>query len=167
MVFLGMQRKPKSEDEKREDPIKKAEKVRESRKRLQVEHWEKYLKDKDEMFKVIKESEGDEIADGMMGRMRKWINWYRSKTGKLPDKLESYYEEYVKMMEGGGLDSDEDGDKPDEEPEKGKKAKKEKPKEKKKGKKGKKGAGGASADPKQLPKCGPTEVVKKFDNFYE
>ena len=42
MIFLGMKRKPKTQDEINNDPIKKAEKTRDARKNSQESHWEEF-----------------------------------------------------------------------------------------------------------------------------
>ena len=42
MIFLGMKRKPKTQDEINNDPIKKAEKTRDARKNIQESHWEEF-----------------------------------------------------------------------------------------------------------------------------
>mmetsp|Transcript_7758 Transcript_7758/g.9342 ORF Transcript_7758/g.9342 Transcript_7758/m.9342 type:complete len:148 (-) Transcript_7758:1892-2335(-) len=42
MIFLGMQRKPKTEEEKKNDPIKAAEETQDYRKKIQSDHWETF-----------------------------------------------------------------------------------------------------------------------------
>lgn len=99
----------------------------------------------------------------MLKQRRDWVQWYRTNFGgKVPDNLEKFYQK-------NNLEtplSPEEEEKAKAEEDDGKK-KKGKEKAKKAGK-GKKGGGGDDDDGKdKLLKIGPTEVVQKFDEFYE
>jgi len=163
MIFLGMQRKPKTEEEKKNDPIKEAEKTQNTRKMIQTDHWNLFQEKKKELITEIQDIEGSDIQDTMLKQRRDWVQWHRSNfAGKVPDNLEKFYQ---KNNTETPLSPEEEEKKAAEE-EDGKK-KKVKDKAKKAGK-GKKGAGGDDDDGKdKLLKIGPTEVVQKFDEFYE
>jgi SpoVK/Ycf46/Vps4 family AAA+-type ATPase len=106
--------------------------------------------------------EEDQIREDMLKERREWIQEVKTqKGGKPPEDVKGFYERVVKEDdkddEGGeGGDDDEDA--------KGKKGKKEEPK-KGKGKKG--AAAGEDDDDKQIIKIGPSEVIQKYDEFYE
>lgn len=53
MIFLGMKRKPKTEEEIKNDPLKKAEETRALRKGIQESHWETFVKEKDNLIEQI------------------------------------------------------------------------------------------------------------------
>ena len=61
MIFLGMQRKPKTEEEKKNDPIKTAETVRDLRKDIQEDHWVTFQEKKKDLIEEIKDIEGSDI----------------------------------------------------------------------------------------------------------
>lgn len=42
MIFLGMQRKPKTEEEKKNDPIKGSSETQAFRKDIQMDHWDTF-----------------------------------------------------------------------------------------------------------------------------
>lgn len=42
MIFLGMQRKPKTEEEKKNDPIKGSQETQAFRKDIQMDHWDTF-----------------------------------------------------------------------------------------------------------------------------
>ena len=97
----------------------------------------------------------------MLKGRRDWVQWYRSNFGKVPDGLEKFYQK-------DNLEtplSPEEEEKAKAEEEEGKKGKKG-GKDKGKGKK-KKGGGDDDEGGDKLLKIGPTEVVQKFDEFYE
>ena len=161
MIFLGMQRAPKTDDEKKNDPIKQADQTQEKRKNIQGDHWEQFDMKKKELIEEIQKIEGSDIQDSMLKARHDWVQWYRSTFGKVPDGLEKFYQK----------DNLETPLSPEEEE---KKAAAEEEKSKKKGKdkgkgKGKKAKGGGDDDEggEKLLKIGPTEVVQKFDEFYE
>jgi len=109
----------------------------------------------------IKEVEGSDIQDSMLTKRREWVQDFRSNFGKVPDGLDKFY---AKDDLETPLSPEEEEKKAAEEETKGKK------KEKKAKDKGKKKKGGAAADDdggEKLLKIGPTEVVQKFDEFYE
>ena len=123
-----------------------------------------FEKAKQELKEEIKEIEGGDIEDRELKKRRDWIANYRSDfPGKIPDGLDKYYEQ-MNVQEDkkeGEDEDDEDGGG------KAPKKKEKKAKEKKgKGKKGKKGGGDEEGGEKMM-KIGPSEVVGKFDQFYE
>lgn len=110
----------------------------------------------------INEIEGSDIVDSMLKQRRDWVQWYRSTFGKAPDNLEKFY---AKNDLETPLSPEEEEKKAAEDDAKGKK--KEKKAGKDKGKKKKGAAGGEDEGGEKLLKIGPTEVVQKFDEFYE
>ena len=161
MIFLGMQRKPKTEEEKKNDPIKGAVDTHITRKHIQGGHWDDFQEQKKALADEIKEVEGSDIQDSMLTKRREWVQDFRSNFGKVPDGLDKFY---AKDDLETPLSPEEEEKKAAEEETKGKK------KEKKAKDKGKKKKGGAAADDdggEKLLKIGPTEVVQKFDEFYE
>lgn len=111
----------------------------------------------------IKEIEGNDIEDEMLKERRDWIqDWKAEHGGKPPDALDKFYE---KDKLETPLSPEEELQKQLEEEEaakaKGKKAKKPA------AKKGKKKKGEAEDESKKIVKIGPSEVVQKFDDFYD
>lgn len=153
MIFLGMQRKPKSEKEKEQDPIKKADKTEHLRKGNQLDHWMEFTEKKKDLIKEIQDIEGSDIQDSMLKARRDWVQWYRSTFGKIPDNLEKFYQK--DNLETPLSPEEEEKAKAEEEEKSKKKDKKKDGK-----KKAKKGGGGDDDDGKdKLLKIGPTEVV--------
>ena len=161
MIFLGMQRAPKSDDEKQNDPIKHATETRGYRKNIQEDHWDDYQEKRKDLIEEIKDIEGNDITDSMLKSRRDWVQWYRQTFGKIPDSLEKYY---LKDKLETPLSPEEEEKKAAEEDDGPKKKDK---KGDKKGKKGKKGAAAEDDDGDKKLKIGPTEVVQKFDEFYD
>ena len=114
------------------------------------------------MAEEIKDIEGSDIQDSMLKARRDWVQWYRSTFGKAPENLEKFY---AKNDLETPLSPEEEEKKAAEDESKGKK--KEKKSKDKKAKKGKGGGGGDDEGGEKLLKIGPTEVVQKFDEFYE
>jgi hypothetical protein len=111
----------------------------------------------------IEEIEGNDIIDNMLKERREWIQEQKAITnGKVPADISKFYER--NNLETPLSPEEEAAKQAADEAEKGKKGKKEKKKEKK-GKKGK--GGGDDDDSKQVAKIGPSEVVLKFDEFYQ
>ena len=159
MVFLGMSRKP------RVDPINRAKKTMDERKQIQKSYMSEYLDAKNEVKGEIYEMEEDEIREGMLKERREWIQEVKAtKGGKPPEDVKGFYER-VKEEDKDGEGDDEGGEGGGAAEEAKGKGKKEEPK---KGK-GKKAAAGGDddEDDKQVIKIGPSEVVQKFDEFYE
>lgn len=116
---------------------------------------------KKDLKREIQDIEGSDITDSMLKARRDWVQWYRSSFGKPPDNLDKFYQK--DNLETPLSAEDEEKAKAEEE-EKGKK----KDKKKDGKKKGKKGGGGDDDDGgDKLLKIGPTEVVQKFDEFYQ
>ncbi len=61
MIFLGMQRKPKTEEEKKNDPIKAAAETQALRKDIQQDHWVTFQEKKKDLIEEIKDIEGSDI----------------------------------------------------------------------------------------------------------
>lgn len=164
MIFLGMQRKPKTTEELKNDPIEKSSGTEGERKDIQKDHWNIFGEKKKDLIEEIKIIEGNDIEDSMLKQRRDWVQWYRSNfAGKVPDNLEKFYQ---KNNLETPLSPEEEEKKAGEEDD-GKKKKGGKDKGKGKGK-GKKAGGGDDDDGgEKLLKVGPTEVVQKFDEFYE
>ena len=102
----------------------------------------------------------------MLKDRREWINEQRTNNlGKIPTDIKPFYDRF--NTETPLSPEEEAAKKAAEEEGGGKKGKKEKKKEKK-GKKGKKGKGGDADDGAPAKVLyGPTEVVQKFDEFYD
>ena len=77
MIFLGMVRKPKTQEEIADDPLKKAEETRRQRKEIQEDHMNYFEKAKLELKDEIKEVEGGDIEDRELKKRRDWILNYR------------------------------------------------------------------------------------------
>ena len=113
------------------------------------------------MADEIKDIEGSDIQDSMLKARHDWVQWHRGTLGKVPDNLDKFYARNDLEVP---LSPEEEEKKAAEEEAKGKKKEK---KAKDKGKK-KKGAAAEGDDGgEKLLKVGPTEVVQKFDEFYE
>lgn len=160
MIFLGMQRKPKTEAElKEDDPIREMNEQKIHRKQMQEDHMIVFDNAKQELEDAIEEIEGNDIIDNMLQERRVWIQEQKAiSNGKVPADIAKFYER--NNLETP-LTEEEEAAKAAAEEGKGK-GKKEKKKEKKKGKKGK----GDDDDSKQIAKIGPSEVVLKFETFY-
>ena len=77
MQFLGMQKKKKSPEEERNDPVKIMEKQQKDRKDVQEGNWKNYLNAKNVLKDEIEENQGTDIMEGMLKDRRDWINDYR------------------------------------------------------------------------------------------
>lgn len=160
MIFLGMQRKPKTDEELKHGPIQMAEGTAENRKQKQEDNMLVFDKAKQDLGDEIDNIEGNDIVDKMLKERRDWIQEQKAmQAGKPPADIVKFYER--NNLETP-LSPEEQAIKDAEaEAEGGKKKKKD---AKKKGKKGKGGDDGD--DDKQVAKIGPSEVVQKFDEFY-
>jgi len=158
MIFLGMQRKPKTAAELAlDDPIKEMLETKENRKMGQEDHMIVFDNAKQELEDNIEEIEGNDIIDKMLNERREWIGEQKAQAlGKVPADISKFYER--DNLETP-LSPEEEEAKKAEEDDKGKKGKKDKKEKAKKGKKGK----GDDDDTKQVVKIGPSEVVLKFD----
>ena len=111
----------------------------------------------------IKENEGATMMEDMIKERRDWVTDFRRKNlGKIPEDLKAFHERH-NVPETPEGEEGKDGD--------GKKDKKEKGEKKKKEEKGKKGKGKKKKavgedDAEAIKKIGPTETVRKFDEFY-
>ena len=110
--------------------------------------------------------EGDDIMEQMKKERRDWIQDFKQiHASKPPEDVKGFYERNKTEIplspeeeEARKLAEEEEG--------KSKGKKKEAKKDAKKSKKGKKGDDDDD-DKKQIVKIGPSEVVQKFDEFYE
>jgi hypothetical protein len=67
MIFLGMQRKPKTEAElKEDDPIREMNEQKLHRKQMQEDHMIVFDNAKQELEDAIEEIEGNDIIDNML-----------------------------------------------------------------------------------------------------
>lgn len=74
MIFLGMQRKPKTAAELAlDDPIASMAETNEHRKQLQEDHMIVFDNAKQELEDAIEEIEGNDIIDNMLQERREWI----------------------------------------------------------------------------------------------
>ena len=161
-----MIRKKKTPEEERNDPIKKMEDTRKERKLVQVNNWMRYNDAKTTLREEIEENQGVDIMEDMLQQRRDWINEYKQMhQNKIPEDIKPFYDRFNTQAP---LSPEEEAAKKAEEDEaaaaKGKKKGAKKAAKKKKGKKGKKGDG---EEKLAVVKIGPTEVVTKFDNFYD
>ena len=77
MIFLGMERKPKTEDEKKNDPLDEANKQEFLRKNIQTDHMATFEEKKKDLKNEIMEIEGSDIQDSMLRERREWVQEYR------------------------------------------------------------------------------------------
>lgn len=165
MEFLGMQRKRKTVEEERNDPIKKMEQTRKDRKNIQEGNWKSYNHAKNLLKEEIDENEGTDIMEQMLKDRREWIMEQRQMNpGKIPEEIKPFYERFNAETP---LSPEEEAAKKAAEEEEGGKKKKKGEKKKEKKKKGKKGKGDDDDGSAAIAKIGPTEVVQKFDEQYE
>ena len=74
MIFLGMQRKPKTTAELAlDDPIKEMKDTQQHRKELQEDHMIVFDNAKQELEDHIEEIEGNDIIENMLQERRAWI----------------------------------------------------------------------------------------------
>lgn len=73
MVFLGMQRAPKTKEEIENDPMKLREKTMAKARQRQTENQNNYMKQKDDIKEEIKAVEGYDIKERMLKERRDWI----------------------------------------------------------------------------------------------
>ena len=164
MEFLGMVKKKPNKKDMENDPIKKMEQTRLERKAIQEGNWKAYEHAKERLKEEIDDNEGVDIMEGMLKQRRNWIADERiKKPGVVPSEIKPFYDKFKSNKD---LTPDEiaAAKAADEE---AKNAKKGKVKAKeKKSKKGKKGAAEDDGAPVKVL-YGPTEVVGKFDDFYD
>ena len=127
----------------------------------------KYMDDFKTAREVIKaevlKDEGDEIMEQMKQERRDWIQDYKQiHASKPPDDIKKFYD---RLKTEEPLSPEEEAKLLAEEEEAKSKGKKKEAKKEAKKKKGK--GGGDDDDKKAIVKIGPTEVVQKFDQFYE
>jgi hypothetical protein len=86
MVFLGMQRKPKTEKELENDnPVQEMKDTNEHRKQLQEDHMITFDFAKQELEDDIEDIEGVDIMENMLNERREWIQEQKAQTnGKVP-----------------------------------------------------------------------------------
>jgi len=160
MVFLGMQRKPKTDKELENDnPIQEMNDTNEHRKQLQEDHMIVFDFAKQELEDDIEAIEGVDIMENMLNERRVWIQEQKAQTnGKVPQDIAKFYER--NNLEQPLNAEDEEAKKAAEDDKGKKKGAKDKGKDKKK-------KGKDDGDDKQVAKIGPSEIVLKFDQFYK
>ena len=165
MEFLGMQRRKKTQEEERNDPIKKMEETRQIRKNIQEGNWKSYQHAKNLLKEEIDENEGTDIMEQMLKDRREWVNEQRQMNlGKIPEDVKPFYDRFNTETP---LSPEEEAAKKAAEEEEGKAGKKKKEKKKEGKKKGKKKGGGDDDGAGAVVKIGPSEVVTKFDEQYD
>ena len=125
-----------------------------------------FKSEKDFLKDEVECNEGQDIEENMLKERRDWVQEYKANhNGKAPDDLKDFYDRFnvetpltPEEQEAKRLQDEEDA--------KAKKGKKDKAK-KDKGKKKKKKGGDDDDGGKQTVKIGPSELVRKFDEFYE
>lgn len=138
--------------------------VQEERRKTRMKFMEDFKTAREVKKGDIIEDEGDDIMEQMKKERRDWIQDYKQNhASKPPDDIKAFYN---RLKTEVPLSPEEEEAKrlAEEEEGKGKGKKKEAKKEAKK-KKGKKGDD--DDDKKAIVKIGPSEVVQKFDEFYE
>jgi len=166
MVFLGMQRPAKTQDEVDNDPVSARKNIKLKSKMMQLGNQERYEAERKELLREIMHVEGYDIKDVMLKERRDWVYEQKSLFGKIPADLEKFNEEQNKegptpeemaaMAAAAELEAQE------------KKTKKDGAG--KKNKKKKKGKGGTEPVEKEETgshKIGPNELVRKFDDYYD
>ena len=165
MEFLGMSRKKKTAEEERADPVKKMEETRRERKLVQENNWKRYQDAKVEMKEEIEYNQGTDIMEDMLQQRRDWINEQKTINGnKIPEDIKPFYD---RLNTETPTSPEEEAAKAAEEEEGGKKKKKGGDKKAKKAGKGKGKKKDDGDDKPQVIKIGTSEVVTKFDDFYD
>lgn len=91
MVFLGMARKPKVKDGRR-DPIEQMKDTIANRKLVQKNFMDDFDNAKNELKDDIQDNEGADIEDAMLKERRDWIQQYKAlNNNKPPDDLKEFY----------------------------------------------------------------------------
>jgi hypothetical protein len=164
MVFLGMQRKPKNDEDIRNGPLKVSSVEGERRKQAQEDNMIVFDRAKQEIQDEIEAIEGNDIVDQMLKERRDWIQEQKAISGgKPPKELAKFYER--NNLETPLSPEEEAAKAAEDEAAAGKKGKKDAKKDKGK-KKGKKGGDGGD-EKTEAAKLGPTECIQKFDEFYK
>lgn len=137
-------------------------KTEQIRKEVQQGNLDDFLTAKDLLFEEIKDTEGPEIIESMKKERRDWLTEYRAlHNNKDPTDLKDFYNRF--NVEPPLTPEEEEAKKlQEEEDAKAAKAKTKAKKEKKKKKKG-----GDEEEKTKVAKIGPSEVVQKFEEFYE
>ena len=92
MVFLGMAKKPRTKDGKK-DPIEAMKETMENRKLVQKSYMDEFDNAKEDLMQEIQENEGLDIEEAMLKDRRDWIHQYKAlHANKPPDDLKAFYE---------------------------------------------------------------------------
>jgi len=143
------------------DPIEKMKKNQDNRRMIRQTNEEDFDTAKQLLKEEISTTEGVEIMESMKKERRDWIQEYRGlHNGKPPADLKDFHNRF--NVEPPLSPEEEEEKRLKEEEEAKAKKKKKAPAKKKKGKKG-----GDDDDAVAVVKIGPTEVVQKFDVFYQ
>lgn len=166
LVFLGMAPRPKTLEEMKNDPNQKSGKTQNERKKRQEENMDEYERQKNKLKNEIKDNEGPDITETMKEERREWYRDQMRQNGMVPpDALDDFYKRFDVQVP---LTPEEiELQKQAEEEASKKKKDKKKEKKDKKGKKGKKKKDDGDEGGKDLYMVGPSEVVRKFDEFYD
>lgn len=165
---MGMTRRPQTAKEIKDpnNPLRMRERVMRSRREMRNQLLVEFEEEKKAMKEEIAENESADIIEEEVRKRQDWIQEFKEQhNGKPPEKIEKYHE---RKNQAEPLSPEEEEKKRLEDEEKAKKKKDKGKGGKKKESKGKKGKKGKDEKKKQgVVEVGPTEVVGKFDAFYE
>lgn len=164
MFFLGMQRRPKTALEKASDPLTRMRTIQDERRQSRMKFMDDFKSAREVKKEDILADEGEDIMEQMKKERRDWIQDYKQQhASKPPEDIKKFYDRLKTEIP---LSPEEEEAKRLQEEEDAKSKGKGKKKEAKKKGKSKKG-GGDDDDKKAIVKVGPSEVVQKFDEFFE
>ena len=133
---------------------------------MQKNFMDEFEQAKEDLKEEIQDNEGVDIQEQMLKERRDWIQEYKAlHANKPPEDLKDFYERF--NTETPLSPEDEELKKLQEDDDAKSKKKKKKEEKKDKGKKKKKKGDDGDDEKKQILKIGPSEVVQKFDEFYE
>lgn len=166
MIFLGMARKPKTEEEKKNDALKQQDLCRDERIKTRMQNELDFKNEKENLKHEIDINEGTDIKENMLKERRDWVQqWKADHNGKAPEDLKDFYDRF--NVETPLTPEEQEAKRLQEEEEAKNKKKKKDGAKKDKGKKKKKKGGDDDDGGSQTVKIGPSEIVRKFDEFYE
>jgi hypothetical protein len=146
--------------------LERSKRTEDERKLVQKNFMDEFEQAKEDLKEEIQDNEGVDIQEQMLKERRDWIQEYKAlHANKPPEDLKDFYERF--NTETPLSPEDEELKKLQEDEESKSKKKKKKEEKKDKGKKKKKKGDDGDDEKKQVLKIGPSEVVQKFDEFYE
>lgn len=92
MIFLGMQRSPRSDAEEEVPDEDKRDGIKLKTKMQQAGNQNKYVQEKEELLKEIMYVEGYDIKDRMLKERREWVQEQKIIFGKVPADLDKFNE---------------------------------------------------------------------------